>query len=271
MPTIGWRVRTCPIRSYFPLVNEPSGPLSSSVYRRRRVVAMAGLGVGAVVFIWAVGALLGGGDTPAVQGVANVRPGAVPLLTPSESPSNPPVSGPLAGAGGPSSSASSSASAFASATTPATGTPTVTTTTTTTTTTPAAPTACPDSVMRVSMTEDKASYHVGDQPVLTLHVGNAGTVACIRDVSHQLRSIQALPAKGTKPVWASEDCYTLHTDDLDTLKPGQTLAFSVQWAGRTAAPGCPASRTMVPAGSDQVVGKLGKLASKPVPLLLISD
>jgi hypothetical protein len=270
MPTIEWRVRSCPNRGYFPLVNEPREPLPPSVYRRRRVVAMAGLGVGAVLFVWAVGALLGGGDSPAVQGVANVRPAGVPLLTSSAPSSNPPVSGPLA-ASDPSSSAS--ASTFASATAPSvTGTPTTTTgrptPTTTTTTTPPAPTACPDSVIRLTMTEDKASYHVGDQPLLTLHVGNTGPVACIRDVSHQLRSIQVLPASGSKPVWASEDCYTLHTNDLDTLQPGQSLAFSVQWAGRTAAPGCPADRSMVPAGSYRVIGKLGKLTSPAAPLLL---
>ncbi len=233
-------------------------------------MGLAGLSVGAVLFVWAVGALLGGGDTPAVQGAANVRPAAVPLLETSAPSSNPPVSGPLAGSGDPSGSSSASASVLATATTTTTPTPT-TTTTTPTTTTPAAPTACPDSVIRLTMTTDKPSYHVGSQPMLTLHVGNTGSVACIRDVSHQLRVIEVLPASGGKPVWASDDCYTLHTDDLDTLQPGRSLAFSVRWAGRTAAPGCPTNRTVVPAGGYQVIGKLGKLTSRPAPLLLTSN
>jgi hypothetical protein len=224
---------------------------------------MAGLGVGAVLFVWAVGALLGGGDAPTVRGAANVQPDGVPLLTTSAPSSNPPSSGPLAESGGPSSSASALPST--SIPTPVTVTPT---TPVPTTTTPAPPTACPDSVVRLSMTTDKPSYPAGSQPVLTLHVANAGAVTCIRDVSHQLRSIQVRPAGNTTPVWASNDCYSVDTNDLDTLQPGESLSFSVQWAGRTAAPGCPTDRTTVPAGSYEVIGTLGKLVSPPAPLIL---
>ncbi|HEX3647690.1 MAG TPA: hypothetical protein VHV49_04630, partial [Pseudonocardiaceae bacterium] len=80
------------------------------MYRRRRVAAMAGLGIGAVMFVWAVGALLGGGDTPSVRGTANERADGVPLAT-TEPPSNPPRTGLLHLAGSPSSSASSATNA----------------------------------------------------------------------------------------------------------------------------------------------------------------
>lgn len=228
---------------------------------------MTGLGVGALLFVWAVGALLGGDDSPAVRGAANIQPAGVPLTSGATSrttsavpSSDPPATGRLAIRGGPSSSSAAP-----------TTVPTATLGTTTTappTTTPAVPQPCPDSVMRVTVTSDQPGYPVGGHPVLTLHIANVGPVACVRDVSHQLRSIEILAAGGTTPVWMSSDCYALTTHEVPTLAPGQSLAFSVTWAGRTAAPGCPSNRTTVPAGNYEIVGKLGNLTSPPTPFTL---
>jgi hypothetical protein len=217
---------------------------------------MAGFGVGALLFIWAVGALLGGGDTPSVRGAANVRPDGVPLTSAAPS-SNPPASGRLAAPGNPSSSASASPSATAA--------PTTTVAPTTTTPVPA---TCPDSAIRVWVTAAKPSYQVGEQPLLTLHIANGSALPCFRDVSHQLRSIEILTIGGKSVLWSSTYCYSLHTNEIRTLKPQQVLSYSVTWAGRTAAPGCPADRTTVPAGSYELVGKLGKLTGQPTLLTL---
>ena len=176
--------------------------------------------------------------------------------------SNPPATGRLPMAGG-ASSASSSADAASSATSV---TPTTTTTTTPVTTTPAVPQPCPDSVISVTVTSGRPSYRVGSHPALTLHVVNTGPVACVRDVSHQLRTIEVLPAGGATPVWASDDCYAMTTHEIRTLQPRQSLDYTVTWAGRTAAPGCPAHRTTVPAGKYELVGKLGGLSGPPTPL-----
>lgn len=224
---------------------------------------MAGLGVGAVLFVWAVGALLGGGDTPSVRGTANERAAGVPLAT-TQPPSNPPATGLLLLPGSPSSSASSATSASAT-----TASPTTTSPTPTTTTTPPPPKACPDSVMRVTVTTPKAVYHVGDQPVLTLHIANAGSVACLRDVSHQLRSIEIVPVHGAQPLWASSYCYQATTNEIRLLGPGHGVAYTVRWAGRTAAPGCPVDRTTVPAGTYDAIGILGKLTGPRTPITLV--
>lgn len=235
------------------------------MYRRRRLLAVTGLGVGALLFVWAVGALLGGDATPSVHGTADIRAGVA--MTSNDPSSNPPASGRLPMAGG-ASSASSSADAAPLATS---GTPTTTVTTTTTTvaptsTTPAVPAPCPDPVIRVTVTSGRPSYPVGSHPALTLHVVNTGPVACVRDVSHQLRTIQVLPAGGATPVWASDDCYAMTTHEIRTLQPRQSLDYTVTWAGRTAAPGCPAHRTTVPAGRYELVGRLGDLSGPPTPL-----
>lgn len=219
---------------------------------------MAGLGVGAVLFVWAVGALLGGGDTPAVRGTANERSVGVPLAT-TEPPSNPPPTGLLLLPGSPSSSASSATNAPETSPSP-----------TTTSVTPPRPQTCPDAAIRVTVTTPKSVYEVGDQPVLTLHIANAGAVACLRNVSHQLRSIEIIPVHGRKPLWDSSYCYQARSDEVRLLQPGQSVSYSVRWAGRTAAPGCPVSRTMLPAGTYDAVGILGSIKGPRTHITLVS-
>jgi hypothetical protein len=219
------------------------------------MLAVTGFGVGAVLFVWAVGALLGGDTTSSVQGPVNLRAGV--RMTSNAPSSDPPRTGRLTMPG---------ASSSSPPTAPMTTSRTTTTTTVQTTTTPAVPQACPDSVIRVTITSDRSSYPVGSHPVLTLHVANAGPVACVRDVSHQLRTIQVLPAGRTTPVWASDDCYSITTHEVRTLQPEQSLDYNVTWAGRTAAPGCAAHRATVPAGTYELVGRLGNLTGPPTPL-----
>jgi hypothetical protein len=187
----------------------------------------------------------------------------VPLATGAPA-SNPPPTGQLSQSLDPSSSASASASMSARASVSAT-----TTTPVPTTTTVAPPTTCADSALRVTVTSDKPTYEVGDHPLLTLHIANAGKLPCLRDVSHQLRSITVRSTAG-KVIWSSSYCYQSNTDELRLLQPKQTLSYSVQWAGRTAAPGCPTTRTTVPAGGYELVGVLGKLTGPASPLILTS-
>jgi hypothetical protein len=118
------------------------------------------------------------------------------------------------------------------------------------------------------VTTRRPSYQVGDQPLLTLHIVNAGAVPCVRDVSRQLRSIELFAANGRTILWSSSYCYTVHTDEVRTLQPDESLAYSVAWAGRTAAPGCPPNRTTVPAGRYELAGRLGTLTGPRTPLTL---
>ncbi|HEX3590430.1 MAG TPA: hypothetical protein VHV74_12435 [Pseudonocardiaceae bacterium] len=122
--------------------------------------------------------------------------------------------------------------------------------------------------MSVTVTTGQPSYPSGSRPVLTLHIANAGKVSCVRDVSHQLRSIEVLAVGNPKPVWMSSYCYALNTHEIHTFKPGESLSYTIQWAGRTAAPGCPVQRTTLPAGKYEVIGRLGSLAGRPTPLTL---
>jgi hypothetical protein len=231
-------------------------------------MAMAGSAVGAVLFIWAIGALLGGDHVPSVRGAAH------DALLVTRAPSSPPATGRIQVRGGSTASPSASSSVLATtsaavtATTGAgSGQSTTTKPTTTTTTTPAAPQACPDSVLTVTAMSTRPVIQVGDHPELILRIGNAGPVPCVRDVSRQFRSVSILAADGT-PLWSSRNCYTVTTHEIRTLQPNQTLTYSVVWAGRTDAPGCPAHRTTVRPGRYQVVGALGSITGPATELTI---
>ncbi|HEY0450539.1 hypothetical protein [Actinophytocola sp.] len=238
---------------------EPTGPLPPSVYWRRRAFA-AGVCVFAVVLLaWIIGGLVGAADDQPVHGTAGSRELAA-------APSSPPPSTRPAGA--PSSTTSpTTAPPAASPTTAPTGRPT---------TRPAPPAStppgpakpCPDAVIKVVAQPGQPSYQVGRRPLLHLLVVNTGKVPCTRDVSRKLRELVITSADGRTRLWSSKDCYGPPATDTRTLAPGKPLEFSLNWAGRTSAPGCPTHRTTVPAGSYRVIGKLGALTGPPVALTM---
>jgi hypothetical protein len=253
---------------------EPNGPLPRSVYWRRRALA-AGVSVFAVVLLaWIIGGLVEADDQRPVQGTANAAEfggsagsGTV-RATSSERASTPPSSpDPDDPRGSVTASPRSSAAPTSGARTTAPPAPVVTTTTTTPAPPPGPPKACPDAVTKVAAAPDVPSYPVGARPLLKLRVVNAGPVPCTRDVNRQLREILVLGADGAR-LWSSNDCYGPPEADVRVLAPNQPVEFSVNWAGRTSEPGCPLDRKAVPAGTYQVIGKLGALTGAPAQLVL---
>lgn len=223
-------------------------------------MAMAGSAVGALLFVWAVGALLGGNDVPSVRGATD----GVALATRTDAPSsNPPSSGRLPLGGSATSSPSASPSVQPT-------TPPPTTTTPPTTTSPAVPQACPDSVMSVTVTATQPIYQVGDHVPMTLHIANVGPVPCVRDVSRQFRSILLVGADGKTTLWSSSYCYTVSTREIRVLRPNQSLSYSIVWPDETTAPGCPVRRARVGAGQYRLVGRLGDVTGPPTALTLDS-
>lgn len=244
---------------------EPNGPLPSSVYWRRRAWA-AGVSVLAVVLLaWLIGGLVSADDQHPVQGTADAavlgasssttarRPSVPPS---SQSPTNPSGSVTTSpGAGSPTSGEAVPATSPVPPTTTAAPPP------------PGPPAPCPDPVIKVVAGPDAPAYPVGARPLLRLRITNVGPAPCLRDVSRALREILVLAPDGTR-LWSSNDCYGPRQQDVRTLAPNQPVEFTVNWAGRTSAPGCPAGRKAVPPGTYQVVGKLGGLAGPPAPLTL---
>lgn len=133
---------------------------------------------------------------------------------------------------------------------------------------PGPPRACPDAAIKVLAETGAPAYRVGQRPLLRLVVVNTGTVPCQREVSRTLRELVVTTADGKNRLWSSNDCYSPPGVDSRLLQPGERLSFTVSWAGRTSAPGCPSARDMVPAGNYLITGKLGPLTSPPVVLQL---
>ncbi|HEX6354552.1 hypothetical protein [Actinophytocola sp.] len=227
---------------------EPNGPLPQYVYWRRRALA-AGVSVLAVVLlVWLIGGLVEADDQQPVQGTAGLLPPATSTRV-----STPPSSPSVSVTTSPSPTTSGTVSPPAPSPTPPPQ--------------PGPPGPCPDAAMRVAATPAAPSYPVGARPLLRLEITNAGPVPCVRDLSRQLREVVVLAQDGTR-LWSSNDCYGQPKEDVRLLPVNEPAVFSVNWAGRTSAPGCPANRSPVPAGSYQVLGRLGALISPPAPLTL---
>ncbi|MFL6144006.1 MAG: hypothetical protein ACJ72N_19345 [Labedaea sp.] len=229
-----------------------SGPLPPGVYLRRRVVAGAACAAAIVLLAWIVGRLVGAADrvpVPAGQARAMQPPSSRPA---------PPRSGASPSSASPSTTPPGApASAGAGLPVPPAPPPP-----------PPAPLPCPDTAVQVRAEAERPGYRVGQHPLLSLVIANAGALPCLRDVSRATRELVITSADGGTRFWSSSDCYAPPGTDIRLLRPGDRLAFTVTWAGRTSAPGCPSRRRTVPAGSYLLTARLGALTSPPVPVLL---
>lgn len=232
---------------------EPTGPLPPSVYRRRRVAAIVALVAAVALLVLTIDGLVGGDDSGQVRNVAGSDGDTVLRSTP------PPMTRPSPG-GSTTTSPTGTTSPAAESGTPSTSS--------STTQPPSPPKPCPDDAIVVRADTGKPSYRVGEQPLLKLVVINVGEQPCVRDLSRKLRELVITRKSDGKRLWSSNDCYSPPGKDVRTLRPAKRLTFTLNWAGRTSAPGCPVERETVPAGEYLVTGKLGKLTGEAVPLRL---
>jgi hypothetical protein len=252
---------------------EPNGPLPQSVYWRRRALAGAVSVFAVVLLAWLIGGLVEADDQHPVQGTASASVIGGPTSTDvrgTSAPASAPPSSP-----GPNDPRGSSTASPRSGSSTSEGAGPATSAAPVPPTTPPAPPPpppgpppqCPDLAMKIAATPDAPSYPVGARPLLRLQIMNVGPIPCTRDVSRQLREIVLQAPDGTR-LWSSNDCYGPPEADVRVLAPNQPAVFTVNWAGRTSAPGCPLDRKAVPAGTYQVIGKLGALVGPPAPLTL---
>lgn len=220
---------------YVRAVIEPTGPLPSTVYWRRRLAAIGAALVTLLLIVWIVGMFSSDGEA------------SQPTNAAAASSSNPPPS------------MSESAAASSSSTTP----PPSPTSETPPPPPPGPPQPCPDDVIGVTAKANKPFYTLGDQPELSMDITNTGPVPCIRDIGRQHRELTVLTADGATVLWSSNHCLNAVGTETRVLQPKETFNYGTKWAGSTSKEGCGA-HTRVGAGDYLLVAKLAGKASSPV-------
>lgn len=116
---------------------------------------------------------------------------------------------------------------------------------------------CTKADLRVTASTNAKSYTAGQRPVLQLTVRNVGAVACTRDLGQAARELRV--TSGSTRVWSSDDCAPGGGSEPTLLDPDEAKTFTVAWARRRSAPGCPGNRPLAEPGTYRVVGRLGDI------------
>jgi hypothetical protein len=249
---------------------EPVGPLPAAVYWRRRAVAAMSTVAIVGLLTWSLAGVVPARETTtraaSRAAVSAPQPTAPP---PASTPT--PASTPGAGTpqGDPTNPAAGSADVSPA---PATASERLQPDDTPRASRPApppipvpatGPIPCSDDMIGVAAEIDPAEHRLGQRPTLRLVVTNVSEQPCVRDLDSERQEIVVWSGDGKDRLWSSNDCVNGSTADLRTLVPGQPVAFAVAWAGRTSAPGCTGTRSVVPAGQYRVMSRVDGVISPP--------
>ncbi|MFT4124833.1 MAG: hypothetical protein QM662_01210 [Gordonia sp. (in: high G+C Gram-positive bacteria)] len=254
---------------------EPNGPLPPEIYWRRRIVAgLALAAILALVVALIVWTQTGGDDARNASATgspssSSAAPPSTATTPPSVDPSQAPSGGGTGDGGTAGGGTGDSAGAGASASAPAsTGSGAAAALTPT----PAAGEVplCTDSSIAVVLYTDKPTYTVGNHPVFTLVITNAGLSPCLRDVGTAAQNVIIRTLDGTRTLWSAQDCLRSEAPNNQILQPKQQITDTIRWSGTTSSPGCNRPRTVVGAGQYQATAKLGEKESAPITFNVVA-
>lgn len=127
---------------------------------------------------------------------------------------------------------------------------------------------CPNEAIGLTVGSELGQYAAGSKPLLGLAVTNLSPVPCVRELDPALQTWALFAGDGTR-LWGSNDCFPEPSaPNAALLQPGQVVAFTIIWSGKTSEPGCGAARQVLGPGSYILRGYLGDLVSPDVPLVL---
>lgn len=121
---------------------------------------------------------------------------------------------------------------------------------------------CADTDVKLEPVPASASIPKGGYLTVEVKVTNAAAVPCVRDLGLSQQELQV--KAGKERLWSTDDCSGAGEANRRTLQPGETVSSRVTWDGRTSTPGCHGGSRAVPAGTYQVVARLGSAWSAPV-------
>jgi hypothetical protein len=210
------------------------GPLPPAVYWRRRAVVLVGLAVVTLIVAYACG----GSSSDANPGAAGGHQSPTQtstLLHPTIGRSPTPTRTPTP-------------TAFTLPQTQETG-------------------SCADDEIGLTALANPASVIRGGSVAFTITIKNISNRRCSRDIGAAPQELILYDASGTTVIWSSDDCSTDHSQDVQTLAPGQTRAFTLTWDGRRSRSGAGTTTcgdaTVADPADYQLVARLGQKKSEP--------
>jgi hypothetical protein len=265
-----------------PSLRNPVGPLPSSIYWRRRFVALLVLAAVLALLAWL---LLGGGGPAKTAATSSTGSHPATSITPGPSGSGTGGSSDGSSAGG-GTGASASPSAGATVSTPAgtnggtvvtvdggTGTSAGTGTPGASgspgapgsggTTGPAANASgtmnlavCAGADVELSLTSTEQSYNSSQWPTFQLAVTNTSGAACRVDLGAK-SAVLTVSNSSSNHVWSSGDCPRVTADEWYAVPAsGASLTAVFQWARTTSAPGCTPGHGGAAAGAGTYVARV---------------
>lgn len=121
---------------------------------------------------------------------------------------------------------------------------------------------CADADVKLEPVPASASIPKGGYLTVEVKVTNAAAVPCVRDLGLSQQELQV--KAGKERLWSSDDCSGAGEANKRTLQPGESVTSRVTWDGKTSTPGCHGGARAVPAGTYQLVARLGSAWSGPV-------
>ncbi|MEU3714053.1 hypothetical protein [Streptomyces catenulae] len=269
-------------------LRNPIGPLPSSIYWRRRAVALGIFALLALLVVWILN--WGGGSGPTdTEGKGAADHGPADAITPGPSSTGPAISqkpggrdesgsggGGGNGTGGSGSGSGDSGSGGAGSDDAGSGGSGKGPIGTGTGGAPVAAgsslPSCSGSSVELTLRSVKDSYHPGTKPEFELTVKNTGGADCKVDLGAKAAVLTITDTTADDPVWASDDCPKSATAALMKIPAHGAVTRTVTWDRRAGGPQCATpSAATVPAGKYRVEAAVPGLTAVHTEFTLAKD
>jgi hypothetical protein len=118
------------------------------------------------------------------------------------------------------------------------------------------------SIVPTSPGAGKLQY--GGTFILKLQIQNTSSRTCTRDVGSVAEELMI--KHGSTKIWSSDDCSSgvPKPHDVRTFHPGDAVSVTIQWSSYDITTNsCKASSTPAPAGSYDLIGRVGTKTGSP--------
>ncbi|MFE5742461.1 hypothetical protein [Streptomyces celluloflavus] len=267
-------------------LRNPIGPLPSSIYWRRRAVALAIIAVLALLVVWAVN-LGGTGAKTADESKGSKGSGPATSITPGPSSDGPAISQKPGGrdesSGGGSGSGSAgggsepggsggSGGGTGSGGGAGAGVPIGEGSGKDALAAGAAVANCATDTTELALHSVKNSYGPDTKPKFELTVKNSADAACKVDLGRKSAVLTITDTAGDDRVWASDDCPSATGPALLQVPAKGAMKRTVEWDRKASAPHCATpSAAAVPAGTYLIEAKVPGLSAARTSFVLTKD